>query len=86
MSCTCGNCSSEDNPLGWIVLTPSPALQVQSEAVHAVPDNDVHPHGLDDDGQCACKPWLDDEADGLLWVHNAFDGREAFARGFRKPS
>lgn len=85
--CDCSDCAAEaqtGNPLGWIVLTPHITLDVQAEAIHAVPDNDTALHLLNEDGECSCHPWIDDEAESLVWVHRAFDGREEYAHGLRK--
>jgi hypothetical protein len=85
--CDCPDCCQEQqsgNPLGWIVLTPHITLNATAEAIHAIPDNDTAKHLLDEDGQCACHPWIDDEADSLVYVHQAFDGREDYARGLRR--
>ena len=46
---------------------------------HLVPADDVNYHYMHD---CPCQPEL---VDGV-YVHNSFDGREAFETGRRKPS
>lgn len=84
--CDCANCVAQKqfNPLAWAIYHPGEL--VEAVAVHAVPDNDIHMHRLADDGQCPCNPWIDEEQNDLFFVHRAFDGREAFARGERKLS
>jgi hypothetical protein len=85
--CSCPRCKAEAEqcPLGWGVFTPD-ETQFDIVATHVVPGNDMHTHELDDEGSCACRPHVDDEADGLLWFHQAFDGREAYQRGQRLTS
>lgn len=84
--CDCPNCQhmASFNPLAWGTLHPNPDSELL--AVHAIPGNDIHIHDLNDDARCACNPWVDEEAEDLLIVHNAFDGREDFIRNLRKPS
>jgi hypothetical protein len=85
--CDCPRCKfeAETSPLGFSVFSPD---DDKSDAVghHVVPGNDIAVHTLDDEGSCACRPSIDDEADGLLYMHKSFDGREAIYLGLRKPS
>lgn len=54
---------------GWKALGPA-----EGERVSVVyPLNDLHPHDIDFEG-CPCLPKFTD--DGLVLVHNSFDGRE----------
>lgn len=43
-------------------------------ALHDVPVNDTRKHALSPD--CWCEPIVDEEADELLYVHFAHDGRD----------
>ncbi len=83
--CPCPSCVAQQryNPLSWIVLTPS--AETELLAIHVIPDDDTAKHEINDEGNCACNPAIDDQADDLLYVHNAFDRRENYARGFLKP-
>jgi hypothetical protein len=45
-----------------------------------IPLQDLKPHNSGE--HCGCRPEWDE---GIL-IHNAFDGREAFERGERRPS
>lgn len=49
---------------------------------HVIPVDDDEPHYF---RGCRCHPVLEDE-DPPIYVHNSFDGREAFESGIRKPS
>lgn len=60
---------------GWTV-TPIPGL-----GVHCIPIGDTRDH-MDED--CPCRPVKSLETG--FWMHNSFDGREAFEEGERKPS
>lgn len=53
-----------------------------SDDIHIVPLVDTEMHDVT--VHCACCPEYDEEENE--WVHNCFDGREAFERGFRKVS
>lgn len=82
MTCVCG--AGQDHPLAWVLCTPA---DLDSDlAIHAVPDNDTKGHLLDANGKCWCAPWIDEEADDLIFVHNAHDQRESFSLGLRKPT
>jgi hypothetical protein len=83
MSCVCADCSS--NPLGWSDFHPDPD---QDDVVgsHVIPLNDIYDHQLNDEGSCVCRPVFDEEADGLLFIHRSFDGREDIYNRRRKPS
>jgi hypothetical protein len=59
------------SPLGWACV---------SDPLEVVPYNDTHKHTTGAD--CACRPEIDDF--GAI-VHNAWDNREAFIEGRRKP-
>ena len=41
---------------------------------HVIPLNDLKEHECSED--CWCGPTLDDESDGLVYVHHSLDGRE----------
>lgn len=83
--CDCPNCVQQaDNPLAWVVFNPTE--QSVRVAIHAVPNHDIGGHALNDEANCACNPWIDDEAEGLVIVHRSYDGREDFERKLRKPS
>ena len=47
---------------------------------HVVPLGDLKEH--DESPNCACGPF---ESDDGVWVHNAYDGREKYETGERKP-
>jgi hypothetical protein len=47
---------------------------------HVIPQNDLREH--EETPNCWCSP----EVDGMLVIHNALDGREAFETGERRPS
>lgn len=85
--CDCPRCKyeTEQNPLGWGVFSPD-EQQDDVIAHHVVPGNDISTHVLDDEGSCACHPFIDEEADGLLYHHYSFDGREAIIYGSRKSN
>jgi hypothetical protein len=85
--CDCPRCQyeAENSPLGYGVFTPDDS-QDEVIACHVVPGNDISTHTLDDEGSCGCHPYVDAEADTLLYHHFAFDGREAIIHGTRKPS
>lgn len=53
-------------------------------STHVVPLGDLRDHEAS--AQCWCHPTQDDEADSVLYVHHALDGREAFETGERLPS
>jgi hypothetical protein len=74
-----------DSELGWSLFEPCEE-QDEVVAIHAIPTNDIYTHQMLDSGQCACNPQLDEEADGLFFIHRAFDGREEILNGRRKPS
>ena len=45
------------------------------ETFHILPLNDLKPHT--ERGQyCKCEPVIDDRENGILVIHNAYDGRE----------
>jgi hypothetical protein len=72
------------SPLGWLVCEPK---DLDSDiAIHVIPENDIWEHLLDADGKCWCDPGIDDQADELIFWHNAQDERESFVRGLRLPS
>lgn len=85
--CDCPRCQAEAefSPLGFGIFTPDES-QDEAVAIHVIPGNDIAVHVLNDEGDCACNPAIDEEADGLLYMHNAFDQRELFLQGFRKVS
>lgn len=47
---------------------------------HCIPDDDLYDHSFDD---CTCHPEIGDDGE---YIHNSFDGREAFETGERKVS
>lgn len=56
------------------------ALEPADNGLHLIPIGDTRDH-MDED--CPCCPVRDDAG---IWIHNSFDGREAFEEGERKPS
>lgn len=50
--------------------------------IHVIPLVDTELHDIS--VHCKCRPELDEEENE--WIHNCFDGREAFERGFRRVS
>ena len=60
--------------MSWTIVA------VPGLGVHCVPVGDLRDH-MDED--CPCKPVKNEDG---LWMHNSFDGREAFEEGERKPS
>lgn len=58
---------------GWEVK------RTERGAFHLLPVNDERPH---DPQNCPCCPEYDDE--GQVWVHNSYDGREAYEELQRK--
>lgn len=60
-------------------------LQTQWHGVHVLPTNDTYEHLHT--GSCPCGVHCEGEGpDELIWVHDAFDGREAFDEGYRRRS
>lgn len=57
---------------GWEIIPTS-------DGMHIMPLGDLKPHSME---KCSCLPY----EDGTLFLHNSFDGREAFERMERKPS
>jgi hypothetical protein len=43
--------------------------------LHVYPKNDLHPHILDGT-DCPCHPIVRVDGEGLLIIHNSWDGRE----------
>ncbi len=64
--------------LGWAALTVSVNGTMQ---FHQVPINDTRPHQLAE--TCTCGVAEDHEVDGV-YVHKAWDNREAYERGSRR--
>jgi hypothetical protein len=62
---------------GWQIVT-SPT----DDETHIIPTLDTEPHVMED--TCHCRPTWHDDA--CAFVHNSFDGREAFEHGGRKKS
>jgi hypothetical protein len=52
--------------------------------IHVIPLNDIREHWALP--ECWCKPTLDDEYAGTVYVHHSADGREDFEEGYRTPS
>jgi hypothetical protein len=56
---------------------------------HVTPRDDTYAHVLDANGTCWCCPELDedytDDPDDKVFVHNAYDCREEYEFGLRKP-
>lgn len=48
-----------------------------TERVHVIPLNDLRSH-LEGGTYCHCKPRLQEEANGTIVIHNAYDGREFY--------
>lgn len=42
--------------------------------IHVYPLNDFLEHKTDGEGECFCKPWI--EENGKLIIHNSYDKRE----------
>lgn len=61
---------------GWTMVP------VDGLGVHVIPVDDLQDH-MDED--CPCNPVCDLTLAGA-WMHNSFDGREAFEEGERKVS
>jgi hypothetical protein len=59
----------------WVVI------DTKSAGRHIMPEDEVEIHIP---SNCTCGVQFDDEADS--YIHDAFDGREKFERGERKPS
>jgi hypothetical protein len=55
-------------------------LALCDNGVHAIPIGDLHDR-MDED--CSCGAVRDENG---VWIHNSFDGREAFENEERKPS
>jgi hypothetical protein len=55
-------------------------MTMKVDEIHVIPlgDMDTHTH----DSGCRCGPIF--YSDGEIYVHNAFDGREAYETGERK--
>ena len=62
---------------GWQVVTSA-----TDDETHIIPTCDTEPHQLED--TCHCYPFWEESA--CAYVHNSFDGREAFETGERKVS
>jgi hypothetical protein len=65
-----------NNEFGWQVHNCG-------ATIHVVPVGDTHEH--DFNSQCRCHP---EQEPGMksIFVHNSYDGREAFEKGERKAS
>lgn len=69
----------EQVPWGWRHIA-HPAPEVLE--IHLMPMSDCGCHAFDT--QCACAPRPDPDQPGFF-IHHAFDGREAYEHGCRKP-
>lgn len=69
--------------MAWNLYTAH-SSEPEMELNHAVPDNDIGKHLFDAVGACPCRPFIDDQADELIYVHRAFDRREEYAQQLRK--
>lgn len=64
---------------------PSTTLKLRP-IFHVTPQNDLYKHVLDASGTCWCCPYRDDEdPDEITFVHFAYDCREQYEDGIRKP-
>ena len=61
--------------MAWIIL------EAGIQGRHILPQDEKSMHNL---FHCCCGGYYDEEAGAQ--VHNAFDGREEFESGLRKPS
>ena len=52
---------------------------------HITPQNDLYKHILDRDGTCWCCPEQDPDDLDKVYIHNAYDHREDYEDGLRKP-
>lgn len=53
---------------------------------HVTPRDDLYVHVLDSKGSCWCCPERDDDdPEGTIYVHNAYDCREQYEDGRRQP-
>jgi hypothetical protein len=46
---------------------------------------DLYLHEFNRDGDCWCCPELDYDSDETTYVHHAYDRREDYEEGWRKP-
>lgn len=60
-------------PWGWLTVD-----HPVSGEHHAFPTWDLGAHAFDE--QCPCGPYLENE----VWMHNSFDGREAYEAGRKR--
>lgn len=49
---------------------------------HVVPIDDLRDH--EPDKACWCRPTLNEEEDGDVYIHHSLDGRELYETGERK--
>ncbi|MEN6644281.1 MAG: hypothetical protein ABFE08_17720 [Armatimonadia bacterium] len=53
---------------------------------HVTPQNDLYKHVIDRDGTCWCCPDTEiDDEDDMIITHHAYDRREDYKDGLRKP-
>ena len=53
---------------------------------HVTPKNDMYQHKLDATGSCWCCPDKDDDdPDEIFYHHHAYDRRDEYEEGLRKP-
>lgn len=74
--------SLSDRESGWEIF----GLQEEDGTIsegHVIPCGDIRRHTVS--RACPCKPTQDSD-EPRSWGHHAFDGREAFETGERKPS
>ena len=52
------------------------------EVVHVLPLNDLRPH-VEAGEWCHCQPRIQQEGEGKVVIHNAYDGREFYEEDSR---
>lgn len=63
-------------------LTPKKLTPI----LHVTPSNDMFEHVMDAEGACWCCPERDDsDPEEIMFVHFAYDRREEYEHGLRKP-
>lgn len=72
--------NEESFGLEWVMLLIED--DDRPREIHIVPLNDCGEH--DFLHTCLCRPTQDE--DNTIWIHNSYDGREAFETGERKIS
>ena len=68
------------------MTTPMRNGRRQVPVYHCTPQNDLYAHVLDVQGSCWCCPERDDEnPEEIFFHHHAYDCREEYEEGRRKP-